>query len=433
MAIELQFTDKEISPWGGMGLMKRLLDRIGFDSALRTSGLPEPGSNRGYRPEQLITQFMLSVWCRANRFEHQEVTRHNPVLQRLFGFSRMANFEAVMRLFRKFSRARNERVMQLLYRWWLTQLSVDKLTLDLDSTVITRYGAQAGARRSYNPRESGRASHHPLIAFISNSRIVANFWLRPDDAHTANNSEAFLDSALDRLGDKQVVVQRADSGFGIQRFLEALETRHLHHIVALALHPPWQRALVNQTGWWCLDEGIKLVSFAYQSPSRSKARQVIGIRQHIARRENAKGKTLSLFADDPPLGQYRFAALVTNLDLPTQAVWRLYRERADCENRINELKYDFAADRFCLNDFWANEACLSVAMLTYNLMSLFRQAVLKTAVTQTKTHNVQHTLKTLRYKLCAKAGYLTHEGRRESPNLSLFSSVSWKEDTVNVI
>lgn len=35
MRVELQFTDKEITPWGGMGLMKHLLDRIGFESALR--------------------------------------------------------------------------------------------------------------------------------------------------------------------------------------------------------------------------------------------------------------------------------------------------------------------------------------------------------------------------------------------------------------
>jgi len=137
---------------------------------------------------------------------------------------------------------------------------------------------------------------------------------------------------------------------------------------------------------------------------------VIGIRQHVARRENAKGKTLSLFADDPMLGHYRFAALVTDLDLPAQAVWRLYRGHADCENRIKELKYDFAADSFCLNDFWATEACLSIAMLAYNLMSLFRQAVLKTAMAQTNTHDVQHTLKTLRYQLIGSLGFHTVAG-----------------------
>lgn len=89
----------------------RMLDYLGFDTALRASGLPQPGSNRGYWPEQLIVQFMLSGWCGANRFEHGEVTHHDPVLRRLFGFKRMANFKAVMRLFRKFTQADNERVL----------------------------------------------------------------------------------------------------------------------------------------------------------------------------------------------------------------------------------------------------------------------------------------------------------------------------------
>jgi hypothetical protein len=417
--MELQFTDKEISAWGGMGLMKRMLDRIGFERALGECGLPQPGSNRGYAPSQLIVQFMLSVWCGANRFEHGEVTRQDPVLRRLFGWQRMANFKALMRLFGKFSQGRNEHVLGALYRWWFTQLSVDGLTLDLDSTVMTRYGKQAGAKRGYNPRKPGRASHHPLMAFIADVRMVANVWLRPGDTHTAHHSEAFLDTTLDRLGNKRVALVRADSGFGSNRFLEALETRGLHYIVALALQQPLQRALVNQTGWWCLDEGIELTSFEYRSPSWSRPRRVIGIRQHIARRENAKGKSLSLFADDPLLGAYRFAALVSDLDLPAQALWRLYRGRAEAENRIKELKYDFGADSFCLNDFWATEACLSIVMLAYNLMSLFRQAVLKTAVTATGTKDVQHTLATLRYKLFAKAAYLTHEGRKDILKLAL--------------
>lgn len=100
-----------------MGLMKRMLDHLGFDAALKASGLPRPGSNRGYAPEQLIVQFMLSVWCGANCFEHGEGTRHDPVLRRLFGFARMANFKAGIRLFGKFGQAQNEQVMGSLYAW----------------------------------------------------------------------------------------------------------------------------------------------------------------------------------------------------------------------------------------------------------------------------------------------------------------------------
>ena len=54
MDFELRFTDKEITAWDGMGLMKRMLDHFGLDAALDACGLPLPGSNRGYRPQQLI-------------------------------------------------------------------------------------------------------------------------------------------------------------------------------------------------------------------------------------------------------------------------------------------------------------------------------------------------------------------------------------------
>jgi len=126
MGFELRFTDKEITAWGGMGLMKRMLDRIGFQSsAVEACGLPQPGSNRGYAPIQLILQFMLSVWCGANRFEHTEVTRHDPVLQKLFDFKRMANFKAIMRFFKKFDQATTAEIFGRLYRWFFGNLHID--------------------------------------------------------------------------------------------------------------------------------------------------------------------------------------------------------------------------------------------------------------------------------------------------------------------
>ena len=74
---------------------------------------------------------------------------------------------------------------------------------------------------------------------------------------------------------------------------------------------------------------------------------------------------------------------MTSLNLPMVEVWRTYRGRADCENRIKELKADFGLDTFNLHDFWATEAALGMAMLAYNLMSLFRQAVLRSRIAHT--------------------------------------------------
>jgi len=426
MDLDLRFTDKEITAWGGMGLMKRMLDHLGFETALAAAGLPQPGSNRGYLPTQLITQFMLSVWCGANRFEHGEVTRHDPVLKRLFGFKRMANFKAVMRLFGKFTQGTNEAVMDSLYRWMFGQLAISGITLDLDSTVMTRYGAQEGAARGYNPAKRGRASHHPLMAFVADVRMIANCWLRPGNSSSANNVQAFLANTLHRLGGKHVSLLRADSGFCDSAFLDHLDERQMHHVIALRQNQPLQRALVDAEGWWVLQdergkpvEGIELTRFAYQPSAWSKPRWVVGIRQHIEQRDAPKGKTLNLFADDPIIGKWRFSALVTDLDLPAEVIWRIYRGRADCENRIKELKYDFAADSFNMRDFWATEAALNTVMLSYNLMSLLRQVLLKASAVKHSSNTVQHTLRTLRYKLFAKAAYITTESRKPILNMAV--------------
>jgi hypothetical protein len=44
------FSDREVAAWGGMALMKQLLDRLQFRDAFPKFGVPEASSNRGYAP-----------------------------------------------------------------------------------------------------------------------------------------------------------------------------------------------------------------------------------------------------------------------------------------------------------------------------------------------------------------------------------------------
>jgi Transposase DDE domain len=90
------------------------------------------------------------------------------------------------------------------------------------------------------------------------------------------------------------------------------------------------------------------------------------VRQSIKIRAQAPGKTRRLFADDPEIQGWRYGAMVTSLELPALQIWRLYRGRADCENRIKELKADFGLGSFNMAQFWATEAALGMAMLAYS-------------------------------------------------------------------
>ena len=62
---------------------------------------------------------------------------------------------------------------------------------------------------------------------------------------------------------------------------------------------------------------------------------------------------------------------------------------------------------------------MNTVMLGFNLMSLLRQVLLKTQTGKHVSSEVQHTLKTLRYKLFAKAAYITTESRKSILNLTM--------------
>jgi len=407
----VSFSDREVTAWGGLALLKRLLDTLEFREALGQWSLPGPGSHRGYAPAQLIEQFIVSIWCGACRFAHAETVRMDGTLTRLFGWTRVAEHKAIMRLFQRFDMLTNERVQAAAYRWLFGQIgALKQVTLDVDSTVLTRHGEQEGARRGYNPGRRGRPSHHPLLAFVAEARLVANFWLRPGNTHSAHNVLRFLEATLHHLGDKHVGLLRADSGFFDGAVLQALEGKRIAYIVAARLTQPLQRRLYQAEGWWALEPGLELTELPYQAKGWDAPRRLIVVRQSV-KRKNAPGKSLSLFAEDPAIQGWRYGAFVTTLDLPPAQVWRLYRGRADCENRIKELKADFGLEAFNLGDFWATEAALGFAMLAYNLMSVFRQAVLRS--------RVQHTLSTLHGLVLAVGGAWHRDASQNRLMLSL--------------
>jgi Transposase DDE domain group 1 len=411
MDLILAFTDKQITPWSGMIFMKKLLDQTGILSKLIACDLPRQGSNRGYDPIQLITSFMVSIWCGANRFEHLEVSRFDDVLRRIFGFKKMAGHKAYQRYFQKFTIAINQQVFTKLSQWFFSQIKLGNYTLDVDSTVLTRYGTQQGAAKGYNPQKPGRNSHHPLLAFVDEAKMIANFWLRSGNAYTTNNFLSFLQDTMDRLKGKKVSLLRADSGFYGKEIFEFVEGKNIKYVIVARHYSTIQRKVAGLKDWWTLEDGLQITETTYQSDTWDKPRRLVVVRQQIKKRPKATGKQLKLFKDEGIYQNYRYSCYITNLELSAHMVWKMYRGRADCENRIKEIKEDFGFDNFNMQDFAATEAALNFVVIAYNIMSLFKQAVLQS--------DTLHQLKTLRYKIFAIGGYITRSGNQKLLNLSL--------------
>ena len=101
----------------------------------------------------------------------------------------------------------------------------------------------------------------------------------------------------------------------------------------------------------------------------------------------------------------------SGLKLALVEIWRLYRGRADAENRIKELKEDFGVSGFCLDSFNATEAAFRTALLAYNLMSLFRQAILQAPQSQ--------RLSTMRFQCFAIGSWVGQQARKKLLRIGL--------------
>jgi hypothetical protein len=126
---------------------------------------------------------------------------------------------------------------------------------------------------------------------------------------------------------------RADSGIFDKSITAWLAGKRICHIISAKLTTALQQAILEQCRWQEVSDGIEVSELSYQPHVCDKAARFVVVHQH-ARRPSSVGKTLSLFANDPDLQGWRYGAMVTDLSIPAVEVWRLYRGRADCENRM---------------------------------------------------------------------------------------------------
>lgn len=404
--LDWEFSDKPVTAWGGLRLVQEMTARMGLRRALEDSELPARGSNRSFAPAEMLESFMATVWVGGNRFSHTALVRYDEALKEIFGWEQVASVSTFTRFFRRFEREDVDRVFGRLGKWFWEQMAPRTLTLDFDSSVVIRYGEQEGAERGYNPEKKGRTSHHPLFAFVADMRMVLHAWLRPGNTHSNNGASEFYREAVEQLGGRhRVGLVRCDAGFFDGKFLEVLEVERAPYIVACRLTPAMKARIAGLPQWLGVDEGIAVSELAYEAQGWDRARRIIVVRQDEKERPDAMGKVLL------QVPGFRYQAYATSLSFGPAEVWRLYRGRADSENRIAELKQDFGMTGFCLDSFYGTEAALRTALFAYNLMSLFRQALLEAPKAV--------RMSTMRFQCFALGSALGRDGRRRVLRISL--------------
>ena len=402
MGYKIEYSDDKVSAWGGFSVMKNFNEKLGLKQVINSLAIPQSTSNNRYETEEIVESFLLSVWLGCSKFSPPHVLRLDDTLKQIFEWKQIPSDTTYKRFFQKFNQGIKNEVFPALQHWFFNQLVFDNYALDLDSTAITRYGNQEGNIIGYNPNKRGRPSHHPLFAFLGNERMVVNSWLRSGDTSSAHQCVDFLNETLSILENKKIGLLRADSGFASDTIFTHLESLNINYVIAGSMHQGIQHKIKQLKTWTAIGYGIGISETEYKAAKWEKTRRVVVVRQSVDVRSKATGKKLKLFDDKEFYEQYRYHIFYTNQDLPATQIWEQYKGRGDCENRIKELKYDFALEGFNLKDFFATEAALRFVNLAYNIISLFRQ------VSSEKPRHQR--LQTLRLNCYAVGAWMTKRG-----------------------
>lgn len=411
-SIAVGFTDQQLSAHAGSATFWAWLHGTNWRRVLEAQ-LPHrrPISNNHLTPLEKAVAFTQGLLGAARKLTQVAYFRRDPVLPELLGIERVASASVLSRFFGGFTSAgRNLACFRPLWRWCIQRLPSRKegYTLDLDSTrLLHEDGHQDGVRAGYT-RVGIKPCLHPLLGIISEERLVAQLWLRAGHATCGNNTTAFFLDLWDHLP-RHVHLRavRADSGFCLPELLTLWEQLRLPYIVAAQLSEPIKNLLRGDLVWTTTElPGTEVAEVQHRTLGWEIPRRVILIRHRVAERPQAGGKKL---IDVPG---YLFQALVTSVppSEPPLAVWRDYNGRADCENVIKELQQGFALTSLCLQSFWATEAALSLATLTYNLTVLFQRHL-----------GWQHkvTIASLRFWLFVTPGVIAHPAGKTTIKLAV--------------
>ena len=397
--VAIEYTNKPLSGWGGLALFFEYLEKVGFIEALRGALAERKSSNNRVSEMDTMLTFLATVLVGGSRFAHVQRVYGDEVIRRMAGAQRLGAEDTVRRFFRTLTASASEDLYTDLQAFASNLLvrHVREDVLDLDSTILERYGHQEGVGKGYHAARHGQTSHHPLLGMLARSKHIPLVWLRAGGASTLRGAAQFVDELFARLpADFRITALRADSGFYSEEYLRAFEQRELRYIVPIRMHAPAKRFVAAIAGhrWQTLDETFDFADVVYESHGWAHPRRVIAVRRHVRTDSNER-----LF--DVP--SYEYTALVTTLDLPAAECIGFYDQRGECENTIKEFKNDFGARGFSLERFVGTEAALRVIGVLFNLVTEFKRFVLQ---------NTSLTLNTIRMKVFVVGAMLGRAARQ---------------------
>ena len=234
-----------------------------------------------------------------------------------------------------------------------------EILLDIDSTDYPTHGQQ---QLSFFNGAYGQHMYHPMLVFERHTGCLLSVRLRPGNASSHARIVPMLLRLLPRLqaAFPEVKIKlRGDAGFTLPLLYECCEFFGIQYALGIPANQVFQRrAEPRQKRLRRRYRRTQLPqrgfsSFRHRARSWPRQRRICYKAEHTAAGTNL-----------------RF--LITNCSGRASELFAFYNDRGECENRIEEFKNGFRADRLSCHRFLANAFRLLLHGAAYNLVNFFR-------------------------------------------------------------
>jgi Transposase DDE domain group 1 len=234
-----------------------------------------------------------------------------------------------------------------------------EILLDIDSTDDPTHGQQ---QLSIFNGAYDQHMYHPMLIFERHTGCLLAVRLRPGNASSHARIVPMLLRLVPRLEAAFPGVPiklRGDAGFALPLLYQFCEFFGLQYALGIPANSvfqcraePLQKRLARRYRRTGVPQR-SFSSFRHRAGSWSRQRRICYKAEHTVTGTNL-----------------RF--LITNCAGRASEVFAFYNDRGECENRIEEFKNGFHADRLSCHRFLANAFRLLLYGFAYNLVNLFR-------------------------------------------------------------
>ena len=333
----------------------------------------------------VLGTWFLSILAGHHRYSHITALRGDGVSPQILGMSKIVSEDALRRALSRMSADQS--------RDWLRPQLLSSVqaaletpwVLDIDTTVKTLFGKQAGAEVSYNPHKPGRPSHALHTYYVGGLRLVLDVVVCSGKQHTAAHARPGLNEILNSLTPQQLpALVRGDCGFGNEPFIAELEKRGQPYLFKLRqtggvkkllarqfARKDWSTSGPSDQGWSAVEDTLKLTGW-------DKSRRVVILRRaarsDVALTHKVVEGQLELLLPEQDVEVWEYAVLVTNSGYALESMAQLYRDRADAENGFDELKNQWGWGGFTTQDIERCQTSARAVALIYNWWSWYCRA-----------------------------------------------------------